>query len=65
MTNEISVLTHSELDAVSGGATFAVHLSVFGTKIGITVTDTPNGPQTCTTIRDSSGKGSHNCTMPV
>ena len=45
MTNEISVLTHSELDAVSGGATFAVHLSVFGTKIGITVTDTPNGPQ--------------------
>jgi hypothetical protein len=67
MTSQISVLTDSELDSVSGGtdAKFAVHFSFFGVKVGITVTDTPNGPMTCTSVRDSSGKSSHSCTVPV
>ena len=62
MTN--SVLTDCELDAVAGGDS-AVHFKIFGFMIGITKTDTPNGPITCTTIRTPSGKTSSSCTIPV
>jgi hypothetical protein len=43
----------------------AVHFKIFGIRIGITVTDTPNGPITCTTVRGPGGKGSSSCTIPV
>jgi hypothetical protein len=64
MTNHISVLTDGELDAVAGGDS-AVHFKIFGIRISITTTDTPNGPITCTSVRGSDGKGSSSCTVPV
>jgi hypothetical protein len=56
MTNYI--MTENDPDAAGG-----VQLRSAFQRIGTTVTDTPKGPTTCTSIRRSEGKGS--CNVPV
>ncbi len=65
-TNEIRPLSLADLDDVVGGAdkTVSVHLNFFGSRWGISVTDTPNGPMTCVTHSGPSGHGG-SCTVPV
>ncbi len=63
---EIRSLSLDDLDAVAGGADASVHvhLNFFGSRWGISVTDTPNGPMTCVTHSGPSGHGG-SCTVPV
>lgn len=63
---ETRALSHDELDAVAGGAdkTVSLHFNFFGSRWGISVTDTPNGPMTCVTHSGPSGHGG-SCTVPV
>ncbi|MBR1187271.1 hypothetical protein [Bradyrhizobium sp. AUGA SZCCT0160] len=65
MSNQASMLTESDLEAVSGGQDTTVRFKIFGIRISISTTDGPNGPITCTTVRGSDGKGSSTCTIPV
>ena len=66
-TDEIRPLSLIDLDDVVGGAdakTVSVQFNFFGSRWGISVTDTPNGPMTCVTHSGPSGHGG-SCTVPV
>ena len=65
MSNHGSMLTDTDLEAVSGGKDTTVRFKVLGIRFSVSTFDGPNGPITCTTVRGPNGSGGSDCTIPI